>query len=228
MPAMAENRDLHKRLMAEALSERFGLALLEGETSAAEEVVRDAYDAGLPQAVIHDAVVAPAMYRIGALWERGEIGVAHEHMATQTSLRVLALLRELYRVARGRRDQRVMLAAVQGEHHVVGLEMAASLLEEAGYDVVMLGPDVPTDALEDIVGEHRPEIVALSVTMASAAANLPRAVAGVATAHSGAGVIVGGARGRTRLPDPASMVFADSVAGVVETADALVRRPGLN
>jgi methanogenic corrinoid protein MtbC1 len=225
---LAGDRELHKRLMAEALSERFGLALLEGDVQAAEETVRDAYDAELPQAVIHDAVVAPAMHRIGILWERGEIGVAHEHMATQTALRVLALLRELFRVARGRADQRAMLAAVQGEHHVMALDMAGGLLEEAGYDVVMLGPDVPTDALEDIVREHRPEIVALSVTMSAAAANLPGAIEAVTAAHAGAGVIVGGARGRARLPDPAGMVFADSVAQVVEVADALVRRPEWN
>jgi methanogenic corrinoid protein MtbC1 len=225
---LAGDREFHKRLMAEALSERFGLALLEGDARAAEAAVREAHDEGLPHAVIHDAVVAPAMHRIGILWERGEIGVAHEHMATQIAMRVLVLLRELSRVARGRADQRVMLAAVQGEQHFMGLQMAADLLDEAGYDVVMLGPDVPTEALEDIVAEHRPQIVALSVTMSDAAANLPRAIDAVVSAHSGAGLIVGGARGRTRLPDPHGMALAGSVGEVVEIADALVRRPELN
>jgi methanogenic corrinoid protein MtbC1 len=225
---VAGDREFHKRLMAEALSERYGLALLDGDVRAAEGVVREAYDAEIPQAVIHDAVVAPAMHRIGILWERGEIGVAHEHMATQISLRVLALMRELFRVERARADQRVMLAAVQGEQHVMGLQMAGDLLDEAGYDVVLLGPDVPTDALADIVHEHRPEIVGLSVTMAAAAANLPGALEAVTAAHARAGVIVGGSRGRARLPDPAGMTFANSVVDVVEVADALVRRPELN
>ena len=129
---MAGDREFHKRLMAEALSERYGLALLDGDVRAAEGVVREAYDAEIPQAVIHDAVVAPAMHRIGILWERGEIGVAHEHMATQISLRVLALMRELFRVERARADQRVMLAAVQGEQHVMGLQMAGDLLGRPG------------------------------------------------------------------------------------------------
>jgi methanogenic corrinoid protein MtbC1 len=149
-------------------------------------------------------------------------------MATQISLRVLALLRELFRVARGRADQRAMLAAVQGEQHVMGLQMAGDLLDEAGYDVVMLGPDVPTDALRNIVAEHRPQIVGLSVTMSTAAANLPLALDAVVAAHPAAGVIVGGARGRGRLPDPHGMAFVGSVTEVVEVADALVRRPELN
>src|SRR3954447_2733430 len=125
------DREFRKRLVAGALSERFGLALLEGDAVAAERVVRDAFDDELPYALIHDAVVAPALHRIGKLWERGEIGVAHEHLATQISLRVLALLRELFGVARRRSEKRVMLAAVEGEQHVVALQMVGDLLEDA-------------------------------------------------------------------------------------------------
>ena len=40
-----------------------------------------------------------------------------------------------------------MLAAPEGEQHVVALRMTGSLLRDAGYDVVMLGADVPADAL---------------------------------------------------------------------------------
>jgi PAS domain-containing protein len=46
----------------------------------------------------------------------------------------------------------VTAAAVEGEQHVVGLTMAASLLLAAGYDVRPLGADVPVgDAVEQLV-----------------------------------------------------------------------------
>jgi methanogenic corrinoid protein MtbC1 len=226
---MGSDRDLHRRLLAESLSERFGLALIEGDAAGAERVAREAVDEELTHALIHEGVITPALHRIGVLWERGEIGVAHEHMATQIALRVLALLRETFRVARERGDQRVLLAAVQGEHHFVALQMAADLLEDAGYDVVMLGPDVPTRALADVVSEHRPQLVALSSTMSSSAAELPRAIDAVRTASPTTGVIVGGRhRAPTRLPEPSDVTFTGSVVDVVETADALVRRPNLN
>src|SRR3954469_21325522 len=82
------DREFKKRLLAGALSDRFGLALLEGDAVSAERVVRDAFEDEMPYAMIHDAIVAPALQRIGKLWELGEIGVAHEHLATQISLRV--------------------------------------------------------------------------------------------------------------------------------------------
>src|SRR5215212_2690681 len=215
-------------MLAESLSESFGLALIEGDAFAAEMLARDAFDEGLPYGLINDAIVAPALHRIGVLWERGEISVAHEHLATQISLRVLALLRELFRVVTKRADHRVMLAALEGEHHVVALQMAADLLEYSGYESVMLGPDVPAEVLEDIVREHTPSIVAFTLTMSAAAINLPRSLAAIQAANPQAGVIVGGRAAASRLPVPAGIEFTSSVADVVDVADALVRRPQLN
>ena len=59
----------------------------------AERTIRDALDAGLAEGVIHDAVITPAMRRVGDLWSSGELTVADEHLATQITLRMVALLR---------------------------------------------------------------------------------------------------------------------------------------
>ena len=214
--------------MAPALSDRFAQALLEGDAVTAELVARVAYEEEMPYAQIHDGIVAPALHRIGGLWERGEIGVAHEHRATQISMRVLALLRELFGVASRRAENRVMLAALEGEHHVVALQMVGDLLEDAGYEVVMLGPDVPVAVLEDITLEHRPSIVGFSQTMAASAPNLARAVEAVAAASPATGFLVGGRAARPPVPDTAGVIVASSVLDVVEVTDALVHRPHLN
>jgi methanogenic corrinoid protein MtbC1 len=56
-------------------------------------------------------------------------------------------------VAQFRRDRRIVLATPAGELPVVALRMVANLLRGAGYDVVMLGGDVPAVAL---VGSRLP------------------------------------------------------------------------
>jgi methanogenic corrinoid protein MtbC1 len=214
--------------LAPALSDRFAQALLEGDAVTAELVVRAAYDDEMPYAQIHDRIVAPGLHRIGELWERGEIGVAHEHLATQISLRVLALLRELFGVARRRAEHRVILAAVEGEQHVVALQMAGDLLEDAGYEVAMLGPDVPVAVLQEIILEHRPSIVGFSLTMSSCVPNLVRGVEAVASANPATAIMVGGRSARSRVPEPDGLAVASTVVEVVEVADALVHRPHLN
>ena len=121
----------------------YATALLMGDEIGAEIAIRDAMDAGASTAQIDDAIIAPALWLVGDLWERGEITVADEHIATEISIRVLALQREAQRVAHARREQQILLAAPAGELHVVALRMLGGLLRESGYDVMMLGADVP-------------------------------------------------------------------------------------
>src|SRR3954463_8999247 len=125
-----------------ALARAFAEALLTGDEVAADVAIHDAIAANLSASEVDEKIIAPAMWLIGDLWERGEITVADEHLATQITLRVLALQREARRVRAGRRGRRVMLAAPSGESHVVALQMLAGLLTEAGYEAIMLGSDV--------------------------------------------------------------------------------------
>src|SRR6478672_4734273 len=130
-----------------ALGRAYADALLAGDQAAAEIAIREAMDAGLRTPQIDDVIIAPALWLVGELWERGEITVADEHLATEISIRVLALQREARRVAESRGERRVMLAAPSGELHVIALRMVGTVLHEAGYRVMMLGPDVPAAAL---------------------------------------------------------------------------------
>jgi MerR family transcriptional regulator, light-induced transcriptional regulator len=217
-----------KRMLAESLSDQFGLALLAGDSAGAEQVARDALEVTLGETMLYDLVVGPAMHRIGELWAAGEIGVGQEHLATQIATQVLALAHEVAGLADRRADHRAMLAAVEGEHHVVALDMAAKLLESAGYEVLTLGADVPTHALPAIVADHDPALFVLSATMPEAGDRVPAAVDAVRAAGGDIGLILGGVSiPRTRVVG-ARVVVEPRVAGVVEAADALVRRAGLN
>jgi methanogenic corrinoid protein MtbC1 len=227
--SLEHSRDeFHKRLMADSLSEQFGLALLAGDAGAAEEVALEALEMRLGEAMLYDLVVGPAMHRIGRLWASGEIGVGHEHLATQIATRVLVLAHEATGIAAERGEHRAMLAAVEGEQHVVALDMGAKLLESAGYEVLTLGADLPTGDLPTIISDYSPALFALSATMPAAGDRLPAAIDAIIEADADIGVIIGGASIPPRLlPDP-RVVVERTVAGIVATADRLVRRAGLN
>jgi MerR family transcriptional regulator, light-induced transcriptional regulator len=227
--SLEHSRDeFHKRLMADSLSEQFGLALLAGDAGAAEEVALEALEMRLGEAMLYDLVVGPAMHRIGRLWASGEIGVGHEHLATQIATRVLVLAHEATGIAAERGEHRAMLAAVEGEQHVVALDMGAKLLESAGYEVLTLGADLPTGDLPTIISDYSPALFALSATMPAAGDRLPAAIDAIIEADADIGVIIGGASTPPRLlPDP-RVVVERTVAGIVATADRLVRRAGLN
>jgi MerR family transcriptional regulator, light-induced transcriptional regulator len=210
------------------LADAFAEALLAGDEVGAEIAIREAIDSKLSSAEIDDQLIAPALWLVGELWERGKISVAEEHLATEISLRVLALQREAHRVMRSRTGRRVLLATPTGELHVVALRMVENLLRDAGYDVVMLGPDVPGKALGDVAKRLGIDVVCLSLTMAGRRSEVLSAIDNVRLVLPSAGFVVGG-RGLTDEAHRRPVVHVcNRVSEVVEVVDATVKRSSLN
>lgn len=154
----------------------------------------EALQEGLSLAALYQEVITPAMHGLGRLWEQGAITVADEHLATALTHRVLAALRPGVMTGgdRGARRARVMLAAVQGEQHALGLRMAADLLEDGGCEAIYLGADVPTEALLQAIKSLSPALLGLSATMPELAAVLQGTVADVRNEYPKLSVLVGG------------------------------------
>lgn len=210
------------------LADAFAEALLAGDEVGAEIAIREAIDSKLSSAEIDEQLIAPALWLVGELWERGKISVAEEHLATEIALRVLALQREAHRVMRSRTGRRVLLATPTGELHVVALRMVENLLRDAGYDVLMLGPDVPGKALGDVAKRLRIDVVCLSLTMAGRRSEVLSAIDNVRLVLPSAGFVVGG-RGLTDEAHRRPVVHVcNRVSEVVEVVDATVKRSSLN
>lgn len=222
-----DSRELRASRIGE-LERAFAAALIAGDEVAAETTIREAMDAKLTTAEIDEEVIAPALWLVGALWERGEISVADEHLATEIAMRVLALQREADRVAQARRGHRVMLATPAGERHVVALRMVSNLLGGAGYWIVMLGADVPTDSLVASVLRHRPEVICLSVTMPTASIQAADSIVQVQAAWPDAQFVIGGRGLSSQLRTQAGVAICQRVSEVVEAVDARVKRAELN
>ncbi len=148
-----------------ALDDQFLEALRQGRSDIAIEIADTAFDAEADIAAVHSQVIGPAMKRIGDLWERNIISVDEEHLATEISRKVTARL--FWRSMNGppHGGTRVVMAAVQGEQHVLGLRMAADVLEIAGYEVVYFGANLPLNSLLHACRTHEPHVLGLTVTM---------------------------------------------------------------
>ena len=222
-----DSRELRSSLVVQ-LERAFVAALLAGDEVAAETTIREAMDARLSAAEIDEGIIAPALWLLGALWERGEISVADEHLATEIALRVLALQREANRVAAARRRHRVLLATPSGERHVVALRMVSNLLSGAGYWIVMLGADVPAEALVASVVRHRPEAICLSATMPEVSPAVIDSIAQVQAAWPEAQFVIGGRGLSSQLRSRPGVGICHRVSEVVEAVDAQVKRAELN
>jgi excisionase family DNA binding protein len=172
-----------------------GLAdlLLGGDVDIARRMLFEAYGAGRSLDELGDAVVGPAMARVGALWAAGEIDVAQEHLATQRLWSILVELRGVL-PAPGNRAPMAVGGAPEGDPYVLpGLTVELTLLD-LGWRVLNVGPETPMAVLGEAVRRHRPRLVWLSITTRQPAPafleEYPRLID--ATRASRAGLIVGG------------------------------------
>jgi len=189
------------------------------DAGGAGRVARQALGEGLGVAGLYQRVIAPAMWRIGELWERGEISVADEHLATALTHQAMA---GIYGPSLGHtvKRGRILMAAVEGERHALGLRMAADVIELAGYETIYLGADVPIDDLLQAVAARSPDLVGLSATMPSSIEALDRAVTEIQRANPGLIVFFGGQGVRPRETNDEAVLVRDleQLLAMVEAA----------
>lgn len=228
VPEGQETQRLQRLRALGTLREAYCDALLAGDEPSAERTIRDAIDADISECTIYDAIMAPAMRRIGEGWASGELSIADEHIATAITTRMVALQRELARVSARRLTTRIMLCGLEREQHVVGLEMAHSVLQHSGYEVLMLGANVPIETLARAVERHRPAIIGFSATLAITSKVLPAAIYEARSADPSVGVIIGGAAASMRMEATAGTAVCTHVSDAVDIADGLAQRSSYN
>jgi diguanylate cyclase (GGDEF)-like protein/PAS domain S-box-containing protein len=200
----------------------YGETLRDGDPHAAAAVIDDAVGHGLSSVEVQSRVIAPVMRGIGELWERGDLTVAQEHLATALSHHALARLYPGLLRQTQRRGDTIVVAAAHGEHHVLGLRMAADVLEGAGFDVRFLGTDVPEDSLLAWVSEHRPAAVALGVTMPLRATTLLQQLQALRKYDPEIRLIVGGQGVPQVLRESTAVFYASDTEALAEYLDRAV------
>lgn len=102
---------------------------------------------------------------IGQRWERGELSVATEHLATNLFRSMLTeALAEEQPIALG---PRIVFATPGGERHDLGVLAAALVARDADAVPIFLGADVPEDELVRSVRDARADVLALGFVMSS-------------------------------------------------------------
>lgn len=174
------------------LQSAFTAALQQGDELAARAVVSRARDAGLDGTEIYFSVFAPGLRAIGDLWERNELSVAEEHLATAITERLIGELSPLFATDPSGRNT-VVLGCVEGEQHTIGLRMAADLLRKHGWRVLYLGANVPMSDWVQFASRVSADAVALSVNAQRNATAAKTLIAALRQARPNLLVMVGGA-----------------------------------
>ena len=173
--------------------DRFAKAIMAGDAPAAMQIVDELLVKRQTLDDIYLRVIAPSLVGLGESWCRGEASTGEEKLATQIVVDQMERLRALFVAPGARSPYRVMVACVEGEHHFIGARMAADLCASRGWNVDFLGHNVPDSSLTEMVQRRRPQVLALSLTMASGLEHLRSVVDSLSETELDVRMVVGGA-----------------------------------
>ena len=201
-------------------------AVRSGQRRAALNIALEALRNGASVPDVYREILQPVQYEIGRLWERNEMTVAREHMATAVTQYVVGQLYSHLEIPEASRGN-ALVTGVRGELHQLGANMVADVLEADGWNVRFLGTQLPHRGVLEAVDEHEPELIGISATVLF---NLPAVAELIEELRSRFDdqltILVGGSAFRTR-PDVWEEMGADGYGGdlreAVRLADQLRR-----
>jgi methylmalonyl-CoA mutase cobalamin-binding domain/chain len=123
-------------------------------------------DGGADPVIVLQDGMASAMFELGAMWSRGEVFLP-EVVAAATLFKLCNEIVEPVLLEQGgkKAGARVLLATVKGDLHDLGKNMVGAMLKTAGFEVIDLGKDTPTEKIINAVREHEPQILGLSALL---------------------------------------------------------------
>jgi methanogenic corrinoid protein MtbC1 len=193
-------------------------ALLNGDYPRCLDIAREAVSDPERLESFYLLIIQPSLYEVGRLWERGDISVANEHIASAIVARIMAALRSalpLRRLDKGR----AVVSASSNEFHEIGAWMISDILEQDGWDVRYVGANTPREDLLDLLRQFKPRFLALSVTMPFNIENAADIVEGIRNDSSLAGVrVLVGGNAFSQSPDLWRATGADAYAANFQDA----------
>jgi len=199
-PSLTERGQLHEAMLS---------ALRRADQSGAMGVVERAARLGWSVDDVRFHLITPALYDIGLLWQRGQIGVADEHLASSICEWLLFML-----AGRTRRSpstgRRALVGCSDGELHSVGARMIAHVLAEHGWAVLYLGAATPAAAWAQIARARHPDVAVMTSTTPAVLDRVGPALEAIKASSPACRTVVGGQAYRT-IAD-ASVFGADLVS----------------
>lgn len=202
-------------------------SVLSGNRRAAVTVALEAVRSGMSVPNVYLEILQPVQYEIGQMWERNEVTVAKEHMATAITQYVVASLYPHLEIPDASRGNAIV-TGVRGELHQLGANMVSDVLEADGWNARFLGTQLPHASVLEAIAEHEPLLVGISATVLSSLQGVVELIDETrATFGSDVRILVGGGAFRAN-PGSWKSVGADGygrdLRDAVRVADELVPR----
>jgi len=159
----------------------------------ADELTREALDAGVPANDILNNALIPAMAIVGGLFREKKLFVPQVLMSARAMSRAMVHLKPYFTSGEIKERGTFVVGTVAGDLHDIGKNLASMMIEGSGWRVVDLGVDVKSEKFIDAVKEYPGCIVGMSALLTTTMESMEKAVKEMKSLLPDQKIIVGGA-----------------------------------
>jgi len=178
----------------------------------ADEYTQEALKEGVSPVDILNQALIPAMERVGQKFSEHKIFVPQMLISAKAMSAAMQYLKPYFQTGEVKRKGTFIIGTIFGDLHDIGKNLAAMMIEGAGWEVIDLGVDVKLEKFTNAVQQHPGAVVGISALLTTTMNNMQPVVKAVKEISPTTKVIVGGA--------PLSPEFAQSIG-----ADAYAKGP---
>jgi len=176
----------------------------------ADEIAKNALDNGITPSVILEGCKL-GMERIGEKFGQNKVFLPELLMAANAMKSVMEHLKPFFQSGEVKRKGSFIIGTVSGDLHDIGKNLVAMCVEGAGYEVVDLGVDIPSEKFIRAIESKPDSFVGMSALLTTTMVNMEKSVQDIKQKFPNIKILIGGA--------PVTQEFADTIDADGYSAD---------
>ncbi len=209
------------------LLQKISEELQKGNYEEIPKLVQEALNANIPPSkILSDGLVA-GMDVVGEKFRRDEFFMPEVLISARAMQAGMNILRPKLIETGAKLAGKIVLGTVKGDLHDIGKNLVGMLMEGAGFQVIDLGIDVPSERFVEAVKMNRPNILGLSSLLTTTMPKMKEVIESLVEAgvRGKVKVMVGGAPVTEKFAkDVGADAYAPEAASAVEKARELIGR----
>ena len=199
--------------------------LQKGNYQEVPKLVQEALNAKIPPAKILSDGLISGMDIVGDKFRRDELFMPEVLISAKAMQAGMDILRPKLIEAGVKLAGKVIVGTVKGDLHDIGKNLVGMLMEGAGFQVIDLGIDVPSEKFVEAVKSQKPNVIGLSALLTTTMPKMKEVVESLVEAgiRKTVKVMVGGAPVTEKFArDIGADGYAPDAASAVEKARELI------
>ena len=209
------------------LLQKISEELQKGNYEEIPKLVQEALNANIPPSKILSNGLVAGMDVVGEKFRRDEFFMPEVLISARAMQAGMNILRPKLIETGVKLAGKIVLGTVKGDLHDIGKNLVGMLMEGAGFQVIDLGIDVPSERFVEAVKMNRPNILGLSSLLTTTMPKMKEVIESLVEAgvRGKVKVMVGGAPVTEKFAkDVGADAYAPEAASAVEKARELIGR----